>query len=203
MLAMIIWVVALAAGISGIAITAAMEAQSAHMAATAFATIGILAAAVHEHRVAALANASRYQLAALASRYMGMLWAWTGIATFVVYGFVLEWSHWVTGVITLFTCAVLYLFIALVLDREAAAPSPDPRTTTLLSVLTRCTFALAAMLFGVLLAVQHRPELSAGSGEYWAALNLTMGTTAGLLSLTGYLLLQDVRGGMRSAKAAA
>jgi hypothetical protein len=207
MLAMIIWVVALATGIAGIAITAAMEAKSAHMAATAFASIAIVAAAVNEHRAAAIDGASPYRLAALAARYMGMLWAWSGIATFVVYGFVLEWSHWVTGVFTMFTSAVLYLFIALILDREAAASTPDPRAATLVSVLTKCTFALAALLFGVLLAVQRHPDLSADSGEYWAALNLAMGTTAGLLSLTGYLLLPGAptteQAAKRGTKAAA
>jgi hypothetical protein len=203
MLSMIIWVVALAAGIAGIAVTAAMEARAAHMLATAFASIAIVAAAVHEHRAATLANASPYRLAALAARHMGMLWAWSGIATFVVYGFVLEWSHWVTGVFTMFTCAVMYLFIALILDREATASIPDPRTATLLSFLTKCTFGLSAALLGILFAVQRHPELSAESGEYWAALNLAMGTIAGLLSLTGYLLLSGAQTGVRSAKTAA
>jgi hypothetical protein len=193
MLAMIIWVVALAAGVAGIALTAALEAKSAHMMATAFATIGIVAAAVQEHRTAALADASRYHLAAIASRYIGMLWAWTGIATFVVYGFVLEWSHSATGVYTMFTGAVLFLFIAIILDREAVAAAPDPRTAALVSLLTKCTFALAAISFGILLAVQRYAEFGGESGAYWAAVNLAMGAAAGLLSLTGYLLLEDYK----------
>jgi hypothetical protein len=203
MLAMIIWVVALAAGIAGLALTAALEAKSAHMLATAFATIGIVAAAVHEHRAAAMDSASPYRLAALAARYMGMLWSWSGIATFVVYGFVLEWSHWVTGVFTMFTCAVMYLFIALILDREAIAATPDPRTATLVSVLTKCTFGLAATLFGILLAVQRYADLGADNGDAWAAVNLAMGTVAGLLSLTGYLLLQGSKTDAHASKAAA
>jgi hypothetical protein len=201
MLATIIWVVALAAGIAGMALTTAMEAKTAHVLATAFASIAIVAAAVHEHRAAAVMGASRYSLAAIAARYMGMLWTWSGIATFVVYGFVLEWSHWLTGIYMTFTCAVMCLFIALILDREAAAATPDPRTALLVSVLTRCTFAIAALLLGALLAVQRYPDLIADNSEAWAALNLAMSTVVGLLSLTGYLLLQDVRGGAASVTA--
>ena len=89
--------------------------------------------------------------------------------------------------------AARLVLIALVLDREAAAATPDPRTATLLSVLTKCTFGLAALLLGILLAIQRLPELTADNGDSWAALNLAMGTTAGLLSLTGYLLLARKR----------
>ncbi len=203
MLAMIIWVLALAAGVAGMAITTAMEAKTAHVLATAFASTAIVAAAVHEHRSAAVMGASRYSLAAISARFIGMLWTWSGIATFVIYGFVLDWPHWVTGVYTMFTCAVMYLFMALILDREATAATPDPRAASLVSVLTKCTFAMAAVLLGLLLAVQRYPDLVADSGDAWAALNLAISTVVGLLSLSGYLLLQEVRGGAPSAKAGA
>lgn len=191
MAAMIIWVLALAGGIVGVALTAALEAKTSHMAATAFITLGIVAAAVNDHRSANESGTSSYRLAALAARYMGLLWAWSGISTFVVYGFVLEWSNWVPAVFAMFTGAVMYLFVALVLDREALALVPDAKATALLAFLTKSQFALAATLFGILFAVQQHPQFGADDGAHWVAINLAMGTAAGLLTLTGYLILHD------------
>ncbi len=194
MLAMIIWVLALAAAIAGVTLTAALEAKSAHMAATAFVTIGIVAAAVNDHRAATLAALSPHKLAALASRYMGLLWAWSGVSAYVVYGFILDWSNWVPVVIAMFVACVTYLFIGLILDREALADVPDARASRLIDFLTKSQFALGATLFGVLFAFQRHPEFSADSDSMWVAINLAMGTAAGLLSLTGYLILHDTRG---------
>jgi hypothetical protein len=193
MLAMIIWVLALAAAIAGVTLTAALEAKSAHMAATAFVTIGIVAAAVNDHRAATLAALSPHKLAALASRYMGLLWAWSGVSAYVVYGFVLEWLNWVPVVFAMFVACVMYLFVGLILDREAVADVPDPRASRLIDFLTKSQFALAATLFGVLFALQRHPEFSDDGESMWVAINLAMGTAAGLLSLTGYLILHENR----------
>jgi hypothetical protein len=193
MLAMIIWVLALAAAIAGVTLTAALEAKSANMAATAFVTIGIVAAAVNDHRAATLAALSPHKLAALASRYMGLLWAWSGVSAYVVYGFVLEWLNWVPVVFAMFVACVMYLFVGLILDREAVADVPDPRASRLIDFLTKSQFALAATLFGVLFALQRHPEFSDDGESMWVAINLAMGTAAGLLSLTGYLILHENR----------
>ncbi len=193
MLAMIIWVLALAGGIAGVSLTAALEAHTAHMAATAFVTFGIVAAAVSDHRAATMAGASIHKLAAVASRYMGLLWAWSGISAYVVYGFVLEWSSWVPAVFAMFAACVMYLFAGLILDREAAAATPDAGTPVLISFLTKSQFALAATLFGILFALQRHPSFGFESESAWVVLNLAMGTAAGLLSLTGYLILHESR----------
>ncbi len=192
MIAMMIWVLALAGGIAGVALTAALEAKTSHMAATAFITLGIVAAAVNDHRSSSENGTSPYRLAALSARYIGLLWAWSGISSFVVYSFVLEWSNWGPTVFAMFTGAVMYLFVGLVLDREARAPVPDTKAPVLLAFLNKCQFALAATLFGILFAMQQHPIFGAQEGGAdWVAVNLAMGTAAGLLTLTGYLILHD------------
>ena len=188
MLSMIIWVLALTGSIATVCLAVAFDAERAHLAATALVTLGIVAAAVNEHRSAEMAGASQYALAALASRYMGLLWAWSAVATYVVFAFIVDWPHWMATVVAMIVGCGLCLFVAAILDREEANTRPDRRVPVVVDVMAKAQFALGAVLLGVLLAVRRSAEL--GGQHKWVALNLVLGTAAGLLTLTGYLLMR-------------
>ena len=190
MVSMIIWVVALAGSIAAVCMAVAFDAQLAHVGATALVTLGLVASAVNEHKSAESEGASPYSLSAIAARFMGLLWGWSAVSAYVVYSFLLDWSHWMPTVVAMYIGCALCLFVALVLDREAASPSPDRRTIRMVASMAKSQFVLAALLFGGLLAIRNHPELTMGGAHKWVALNLVMCTSAGLLTLTGYLILQ-------------
>lgn len=188
---MIIWVVALAGSIASVCYAVAIEAQSLHLGATALVTLGLVAAAVNEHRSAELAGASPYALAALAARYMGLLWGWSAVSTYVVYAFLLDWPYWMATVVAMIVGCCLCLFVGSVLDREDRAEAPDRRVIAIVAMMAKSQFALGAVLFGVLLALRQHSEMGIGGQHKWVALNLVIGTAAGLLTLTGYLIMHE------------
>jgi hypothetical protein len=193
MVSMMIWVVALAVSIAGVCLTVALDWHSAHVSATAFVTLGIVAAAVNEHRAAELAGGSQYSLAAIAARYMGLMWAWSTLSAYVVYAFIIDWPHWVAAVMAMLVSCVLCLFMAMILDREAAAEIPDGRAPMLVRVLIKSQFVLGAILSAALIAYQRRTDLALEGAQQWVALNLATCTAVGLITLTGYLIIQEFR----------
>ncbi len=189
MISMVIWVLALAASISGVCIAVAMEAQTAHLIATAAASFAMVAAAVHEHKSADLAAKSAYSLAATASRYMGLLWCWNAISMFVAYSFVLDWPYAMSVVLGMFAGCGACLIVALILDREAQSSAPDQRTLHLAAAMAKAQFALAAVLIGAMVAARHASQVELGGAHRWVALNAILCTAAALLTLTGYLIM--------------
>ena len=130
-------------------------------------------------------------MAAIAARFMGLLWAWSTVSAYVVYAFILDWPHWVPVVMAMLVGCCTCLFVALILDREALAEVPDAWALTLVAVMSKSQFALGAILFGLLLAIQQSPGFNFGGAHKWVAINLAMCTAAGLLSLTGYLIMSE------------
>ena len=191
MISMMIWVVALAGSIAAVCFAVAMEAHSAHLCATAMISFGIVAAAVNEHRTAEMAGASAYGLAATAARYMGLLWSWSALSAFVVYAMLLDWPYWVPIVVAMFVACGLCLFVALILDREAAAAKPDAWAPTLVAVMAQSQFAASALLLGIVAAARGASDVGLGGAHRWVALNLVLCTAAALLSLTGYLIMSS------------
>jgi hypothetical protein len=189
MISMVIWVLALAASVCGVCIAVAMEAQTAHLIATAAASFAMVAAAVHEHKAADLAVTSPYSLAAMASRYMGLLWCWNAITTYVAYAFVLDWPYAMSVVLGMFAACGACMIVALVLDREAKSPAPDQRTLLLAATLAKVQFAFAAVLLGAMVAARQAAEVELGGAHRWVALNVILCTAAALLTLTGYLIM--------------
>jgi hypothetical protein len=190
MLSMVIWVLALAGSIAAICMTVALDAHGAHVSAMALITLGLIAAAVSDHRAAEVDNASSYKLAATGARYLGLLWAWSTIATYVVYAFILEWAQWVPTVMAMLVGCVMCLFVARILDREAESAIPDSRSLALATWLARCQFAFGAIILGMVAAVKSEAVHSFHNAHNWVAVNIAMCTAVGILMLTAYLMLQ-------------
>ena len=201
MLSMMIWVFALAGSIAAVCISVAMDSHGAHLTATAIIGFGIVAAAVNEHRAAEVAGASIYSLAATASRYMGLLWAWSALSAFVVYALLLEWPYWMPMVVAMFVGCGVCLFVALILDREAVAEKPDAWANTLVSVMGKGQFAVSAILLGTAISMSRASDVVLGTHR-WVALNLILCTSAALLSFTGYLILRGSSAAMRPSETA-
>ena len=189
MVSMMIWVLALAASVSGVCIAVAMEAQSAHLIATAVVSFAMVAAAVHEHKTADGSATSPYTLAGIAARYMGLMWCWNAIATYVAYAFVLDWPYATSVVLGMFAACGACMIVTLVLDREAKSPTPDQRILRVAAGLTKAQFAIAAILIGAMVAARQASEVELGGAHRWVALNVILCTATALLTLTGYLIM--------------
>ncbi len=201
MISMMIWVIALAGSIGAVCLTVALDAHSAHLGATALVSFGIVAAAVHEHRSAELAGASATSKAAISTRYLGLLWAWSAISAYVVYAFLLDWNYWMPVIVSMFLACGLCLFVAWILDRDGAADASLGSSALLVMLITRGQFALGGLLLGFAISACGKPEL--GGMHRWVALNLVMCTAAALLTLTGYLIISETTATSRTTPAAA
>ena len=189
MISMMIWVIAMAGSIAAICLTVAFDAQSAHLTATALISFSIVAAAVSDHRAAELGGAASFSLAATAARYMGLLWSWSAISAFVAYEFLLEWPYWMPAVFAMFTISAVCLFVALILDREAAANNPDVWARWLAHLVSVGHFVFSGLLMGSAVAARTPGDMLMGGAPKWVALNLVLSTSAALLTFTGYLIL--------------
>ena len=190
MLSMIIWVFAITGSLSVVSLAVAFNAQMLHLVATAVVSLSIMAMAISEHRSADLAGQSESHLAAVASRYIGILWAWSAVSAYVVYGFLLAWPLWLGAVIGMSLLSVVFLFVAFILDREALSSGPDASISALLHLLTKAQFVIGTVLFGTMVALRSHPALTLGGAEAWVAVNLFLCSAAALMTLTGYLIMQ-------------
>ena len=191
MISMLIWLFGIAGSVSVVSLAVAFDAQSLHLAATAVVSLAIVATAVNDHRAAQMAGSSKFHLAAIASRYMGILWAWSALSAYVVYGFLLTWVLWLDAVVAMSVLCIAFLFVAMMLDREALAEAPDAAANTLVGNLAKAQFGIGAVLFGAMVALRSHPALFIGGPQQWVALNLFLCSAAALMTLTGYLIMDD------------
>ncbi len=188
MVSMIIWICGLACGIAAVCFTAALEAQVAHLVATAVISFGVVAMAVNDDRAAETAGTTGFARAAAAMRYVGVLWAWSAISAYAVYAFLLDWVYWQPVVVAMLVACGLCIFTAIVLDRDAAADVPDARSLRLADAMIDGQFGLGALLLGACIA-GRLSETGLGGPDRWVALNLMLSTAAALLTFSGYLIL--------------
>jgi hypothetical protein len=188
MISTVIWICGLAFGIAAVCLAAALELQTGHLVATALVSFGIVAMAVNDDRGAETAGASSFARAAAASRYMGILWAWSAISAYVVYAFLLDWVFWQPAVVAMFVACGLCFFLGMILDRDGAAETPDQTSVKLADVVLKGQFGVGALLLGVLIAARLS-DAGIGGPDRWVALNLMLCTAAALLTVSGYLIL--------------
>ena len=201
MISMMIWVAALAGSIAAVCLTVALNAEVAHLVSTALISFGIIAAGINDHRTHEMVGASPANLAAIATRYMGMLWAWSAISAYVVYTFLLEWPYCAPFVLSMFLACGLCLFLAWILDREAKSQLRATSGTFLVAMLAKSQFALGGLLLGIAIALSRQPDPTVGGTHRWVALNLVVCTAAALLTFTGYLLINRNVGLLNEAAA--
>lgn len=200
MLSMVIWICALVCGTAAVCLTAALEAQTAHLVATSLVCFGIVAMAVNDDRTAETAGVPGFGRAAAALRYFGILWAWSAISAYVVYAFLLDWVYWQPVVVAMLVVCGLCVFMGIVLDRDATAALPDARSLRLAETTIKGQFAVGGLLVGMVIAGRlSAAEL--GGPDQWVALNLMLSMGAGLLTFGGYLILNELSAG-RAARIA-
>jgi hypothetical protein len=150
---MVLWTLGIGISIAALVVTAALKPQSLHMAylhmaAAAVVTIGIALTARRELRQDRERQQRPELLASTGLRYLGLVWAWGGLALLTTYGFVLQWREWWHFVIACAVLAAVCLVVAAALTKDADAGRDDATMLTLARILTRVH--LAAMVITVI-----------------------------------------------------
>lgn len=147
MASLFIWMLGIALGVSILVISAAIGQPLMHMAASAFISLVIALVAIKVNRDMHEAGASKPAIAASTARHMGFVWVWGALSLLVTYFFILKWNEWLHFFMAFAVAGALCLFIASMLERDAATGREDP---TMMKVARYLTIA---QLVGMVITV--------------------------------------------------
>ncbi len=132
MLAMMIWMLAIAVSLVLLIVTAAGRPGSvvmgyAHLAIAAASCVFFAAWAIKALKAAAAGKASRSTLAAHSARYIGAVWGWAALVTFLTYGLGIMpvWREWKAHALAMAAITVVCLGVAAILDKSDARAQED------------------------------------------------------------------------------
>jgi hypothetical protein len=127
MASLVIWVLSIGLSAAALVVTAAMKQFYLHMILAAIISIFIALASFAEVRAAEAAPAGGEQGISILLRHMGMVWAWGALGLLITYAFdVLSWREWWQFLIAFALLAILSLFLAATLRKDAASGVTDP-----------------------------------------------------------------------------
>jgi hypothetical protein len=178
-----VWSFAIAFSISLMAIAAGGQITGLHVLVTATITIFFALSAVYEIRNAKAAGVRSTDLAALATRYMTLVWVWAAIAIFVTYGLILHWTGWLYCIALLLTGATVCAAFA---SRFSVISSRDEARKSLGLARTLAMIQVVAMIAVVVGLAFDRSASS--NGIDWAAQSILFFGALSLLSISGYAL---------------
>jgi hypothetical protein len=188
---MIVWMIGIAMAGAAMVVSAAMQLYSVHFALAAIISSFIAVTAMRDHAAAASDGVGRAGLAAVISRYMGFLWAWSAVAVFLTYALVMAWTNWLGAFMVLVVGAGLCLFVARVLDAEAHAETPDAHLVGFVGLMARVQLTLTCIVVGGLLAAGRFGPEAFGGYNKWAAVNVLLCAAIGLAVLSGFAIATE------------
>jgi hypothetical protein len=189
MLAPIIWILAIGFGIGAMVVTAAADMHGLHMTLATLISSSIAACGIRDVFMSSEAADSVTARAAIVTRFMGVLWAWSALATAVTYGLmVLRWDSWYVAFVLLMCGAGLCLFVGSILRREAGTADGDSRLVGIVNIVARAQFVSACLAIGALIAGGKLTAQSLGEPGAWAGLNLCISTAMGFAVLNGFVI---------------
>lgn len=170
---MIIWMMALAVAVSAMIITAAIGNTAYHMAITGVISLMIALWSVQESNSLIKAGANDSALAASTARSTGLIWAWGTLSLLATYGFLLgnKWPEWWQFTAGFGAAAVVSLWIANMMNRDAEAGKVDP------GLLKLGRGLLIAQILGVVAAlltmmIEGKFPRDATQHADWAGVNI-------------------------------
>lgn len=133
----VIWMIILTVSLSATVLSAAAGKPEVLMAMTGLVSLVIAIMAIREDRALRAAGASRAEVAASTARYMGLIWTWGALGLLIVYKFILiEWKEWWHFFLMFAGVAVLSLFFAATLSKDAQSGKEDETMLRLGRALT-------------------------------------------------------------------
>lgn len=176
----IIWILSITMAASALVLTAATEHSALHLALSGIVATVIVALAAREYRAAIEKSGSAVAPLAVVSRYMGMLWAWSAICTFLTYTLIMVWSTWSGAFIVSALCAGLCLVVAGLAERDDGAT----KWTSVLATFNSIVFGASTIALGAIPVLIGYAGFASGKSD-WAAVNIMLTTIGGLAFLSG------------------
>ncbi len=185
---MIFWMLGIAFSAGAMMITVALDAHLAEFALAAVISTFIAISAVRDFHAAEDEAPSRR--AAVLIRHMGMLWAWAAMSMTLIYAVLIDWKAWQGVFFVVVLGAGLCLFIANVLDRDAAEDAQDPRLLGIVDKIAKVQFGATCVALGGLIAYGKLSADAFGGDAKWAAVNILLCMGLALTGLSGFTMVQ-------------
>lgn len=171
---LVIWMVTLTAALCAIILSAAVGVPDVHALTACLISLFIAAIAISENRKQVAADTDPLLVAASTARHMGYVWSWGALGLFVTYFFIIQWKEWLTFTIGFFVIAVLCLFFARILERDAESANTDGtmlklgRTLTMVQAGGMIIAMIGLLIDGKIPATHQKSPL----WQDWAANNI-------------------------------
>jgi hypothetical protein len=166
------WMFALTVAVCATILAAGASQPGLHMAATGIVCIAISIMAIREHHKLIADAAPASTIASSTARYLGLIWAWGGLALAATYLLILEtrWPEWWQFFIGFAFAAIASIAFSNILDRDTAAGRPG---TTLVKVGRRLVqVQLVGMVVGIIsLLIDHKFPRDTSHAD-WAGCNI-------------------------------
>lgn len=203
---MILWLVVFAVSIAVMAVSAGAQGLDPrmayiHMAVAAFVSVILALLAIREIFAAARSDIAPTAIAALAARYMGLLWSWGVLGLVSTYATgILQWKEWWQFLIAFIVAAGLCLFFSAILKRDADAGNSDETFLKLGRILTIVQFiGMLAVMIGLALDGKMPPNVNARPGwEDWAANHIFFFGSLALAAVSAAALKAQSKGSIRT-----
>lgn len=147
MSSLVIWMVSLTLGLCGTIIAAGALEPQVHFGMSAMICLAFAGMGIRENQAQHASGTPKSAIAATTAHYMGLVWAWGALAILVTYLFILTWHEWWQFFTGFAFAAVLCLFFASVLNRDADAGRED------MSMIRVSRALVTVQLIGMVVAV--------------------------------------------------
>jgi hypothetical protein len=184
MLAMVIWIVAIGVSLGLMLVTAAADMDGLHLMLASLITSCIAACGIRDVFKFEEDRNCPTGRAAILSRYIGVMWAWSAIAILITYDLVLSWDGWYIAFLILSIGAAASLFVSSILKREATTRDGDLRLVGMVDVVARAQFVISCLALGALLAGGKFSNVAGGDAA-WASVNICISAAMGFAVLNG------------------
>jgi hypothetical protein len=203
---MILWLVVFAVSIAVMAVSAGAKGLDPsmayiHMAVAAFVSVILALLAIREILATARTDVTPTAVAAVAARYMGLLWSWGALGLLSTYATgILQWKEWWQFLIAFIVAAGLCLFFSAILKKDAETGNNDETFLKLGRVLTIVQFiGMLAVMIGLAIDGKMPPNLNARVGwEDWAANHIFFFGSLALASVSAAALKAQGKGMSRT-----
>jgi hypothetical protein len=187
------WLIGISLGVSLLAVSAGMGAPLVNMAAAALVGLAIALIAVRENHTLRSTGSPEGVVAASTARHMGYIWSWGALSLFVIYTSILSWKEWLVFFMAFAVAAVLCLFVANSLQRDAEAGRTDPTMTNVARYLTIAQLVgMVATMIGLVVdkkMIRFTTEAGRRIGwQDWAANNIFFFGALALAIVSAYAL---------------
>ena len=194
---MVFWMLGIAFSAGAMVFTVALDAHLAEFALAAIIATFIAISAIRDFHAAEGEAPSRR--AAVLIRHMGMLWCWAAMSMTLIYTFLLDWNAWRGVFFVVVLGAGLCLFIANVLDRDAAEDAHDQRMVAIVDKIAKIQFATTCIAIGGLIAYGKLSVDAFGGEAKWAAVNILLCMGMALAGLSGFTMVHALADPMEDA----